>query len=407
MSLLPERASIESLCLSVTSGGTPSRKRDEFWTNGTIPWLKTGELRDRLIFDAEERITELGLTGSSAKLFPPDTVLMAMYGDGKTITSLGIIKNEIATNQACCAMIADPAKCNYRFLYYALMHHRPRLLGLVVAGAQRNLSIGIIKKFEIDVFPIGLQTRIADILSTYDDLIENNRRRIQLLEQSARLLYKEWFVHLRFPGHEHVPVVDRVPEGWERRSLGACARFLSGGTPSKARTEFWQGEVPWVSSGELTAMRVHHTKLSITEEAIAAGSRCVPAKTILAVVRGMSLAKEFRLGLTARTVSFNQDIKALIAEPGVDPLLLFHAIDAQRDTIRDRAGDASHGTKKLSTPVLEGIPILVPQSAVQAAFRRLISSFHGQWDVLYNQNARLEKARDLLLPRLMSGEIPV
>ena len=121
----------------------------------------------------------------------------------------------------------------------------------------------------------------------------------------------------------------------------------------------------------------------------------------------MSLAKEFRIGITARPVAFNQDIKALTSKPDVDPLYLFHAIDAQRNGIRDRAGDSSHGTKKLDTPVLAGIPILVPRATVQTVFRQIVGTLHAQWDVLDIENMRLRAARDLLLPRLMNGEMPV
>ena len=141
-------------------------------------------------------------------------------------------------------------------------------------------------------------------------------------------------------------------------------------------------------------MRVHRTKLNVTPEAVAAGSRLVPPGTILAVVRGMSLAKEFRIGIAAKTVSFNQDLKAIASNPDLDALFLFHAIDAQRNAIRDRAGDASHGTKKLDTPV-------------QALFRQHVSSLHAQWDNLDIQTERLRTARDLLLPRLMNGEVSV
>ena len=154
-------------------------------------------------------------------------------------------------------------------------------------------------------------------------------------------------------------------------------------------------------------MRIRRTTLRITDEAARAGSRLVPPETILVVVRGMSLAKEFRLGLAARTVAFNQDIKALAHEPDVDPLLLFHALDAQRDQIRDKASEASHGTKKLDTPVLSEVPIVVPPQRLQRDFRETVALQHAQWDNLDQQNQQLQAARDLLLPRLMSGAITV
>ena len=107
-------------------------------------------------------------------------------------------------------------------------------------------------------------------------------------------------------------------KGWPLRRLGGCAKFLSGGTPSKARAEFWEGDIPWVSSGEMAQMRIHDTPLRITGEGAEDGSRLVPANTVLAVVRGMSLAKEFRVAITKREVAFNQDLKAFQCKPDVD-----------------------------------------------------------------------------------------
>jgi len=104
-------------------------------------------------------------------------------------------------------------------------------------------------------------------------------------------------------------------------------------------------------------------------------------------------------------MAFNQDLKAIIANAGVDSLLLFHALDAQREQIRDQAADASHGTKKLDTPVLSQVPVLVPPQPLQRMFRDHATMLHAQWDNLEDQSYRLRTARDLLLPRLMTGEI--
>lgn len=155
-----ERVSIESLCLKVTTGGTPSRGEPRYWENGTVPWFKTGELKDWYVDEPEERITEHGLFNSAAKVFPPNTVLMALYGDGRTITSLGLLRGEATTNQACCAMIVDPARCNFLYLFYALKYHRRELLKLVVAGAQRNLSNGIVRGFKVLYRPLGSVTSL-------------------------------------------------------------------------------------------------------------------------------------------------------------------------------------------------------------------------------------------------------
>lgn len=286
-----------------------------------------------------------------------------------------------------------------RFLYYAT-------LGRVVLSAYKGHH-PIFRSQWIPLPPLATQMTIVDTLSHYDTLIANNKRRIELLEHSARLLFKEWFVHLRYPGHEHDKIADGVPEGWARAKLGDCAKFLSGGTPSKARSEFWEGDIPWVSSGELTAMRIHNTSLRVTGEAIEDGSRMVPAETILAVVRGMSLAKEFRIGMTSRPMSFNQDLKAIVPRGDMDSRFLYQALDNQKDQIRDKATDASHGTKKLETPVLSEVPILVPARALRQQFSEQAELIHRQWDLLDQQNARLRSAQDLLLPRLMDGRLTV
>jgi type I restriction enzyme S subunit len=184
---------------------------------------------------------------------------------------------------------------------------------------------------------------------------------------------------------------------WDIRSLGDCAKFLSGGTPRKARTEFWEGDIPWVSSGEMTQNRIYDASLHITPEAAEAGSRVVPENTVLAVVRGMSLAKEFRVSITKREVAFNQDLKAFACKPDVDPEFLFYALFAQREHIRQLATEASHGTKKLETGILARVEIPLPRLPVQQ--RRTVEVARTYDDLIENNRRRirlLEKAAHLL-----------
>lgn len=213
---------IEQCCTRVTSGGTPRRNNLDFYRGGTIPWVKTGELKDRVIDPSAigEWITEEAVRKSSAKVLPVDTVLMAMYGDGQTIGSLGLVRSPVSCNQACCAMIPNPDICDAQFLFYALRYHRAAWIKLAHGGAQRNLSGSIIRERKIAVPILPIQTRIASILGAYDELIEVNRRRIAVLDETARRLFEEWFVHFRYPGHETHKVVKTtdgpLPEGWRR-----------------------------------------------------------------------------------------------------------------------------------------------------------------------------------------------
>ena len=152
-------------------------------------------------------------------------------------------------------------------------------------------------------------------------------------------------------------------------------------------------------------MRVTSTVHRLTRAGADAGTRMVQRTTILAVVRGMSLAKEFRIGLTSQPMTFNQDLKAIVPNEQIDVFCLFHALESERDLIRERAGEASHGTKKLETAVLASLPILIPDPLVQSEFRRLVEPMHDCWDTLTRHTQILAEARDLLLPRLMRGEL--
>ena len=302
----------------------------------------------------------------------------------------------------------DPKQVDSRYILYFFLSRRWR--DVVESNVITGATVDRIPLEKFPSFPVGLprldvQQRIADILSAYDYRIENNRRRMALLEETARQLYREWFVRLRFPGHEHTRVTNGVPDGWKRRPLESCVKFRSGGTPSKQRSEYWEGDIPWVSSGEMTETRMYDTPLHVSQGAAEEGSRLAPAGTILIVVRGMSLAKECRISVVTRDMTFNQDLKALVCEADVDSEFLFHALLALREYIRDLATEASHGTKKLDTAVLERLPILVPQPRLQRRFRESLEALNALRDNLHWQNEKLRAARDLLLPRLMSGEI--
>lgn len=375
---VPERVSIESMCANVTSGGTPSRTEPSFWDEGSIPWFKTGELKDWYVEDAAEKITAKAIAQSSAKIFPPNTLLMAMYGDGKTITSLGILRSEAATNQACCAFIVDPTKTNFLYLFYALMHHRHELLQLVVAGAQRNLSGGIIRKFTVSWFPLAQQNRIADILSTYDTLIENNLRRMALLEESARLLYREWFVRLRFPGYEHTPVVDDVPQGWECKTLGDSIT-LNYGKALKAEIRI-EGDYPVYGSSGIVGT---HEKPLVQGPAIILGRKGNVGSVYWS-------SKSF---YPIDTVYF--------VSPESSSLYLFYALKNMHFISTDVA------VPGLNRDFAYSRPLLHPPVTLLRSFHETVEPIHAQLDKLDETNQKLRTARDLLLPRLMSGELAV
>lgn len=187
-----------------------------------------------------------------------------------------------------------------------------------------------------------------------------------------------------------------MSKAWTKRPLGTCAKFLSGGTPSKSNPDFWSGDIPWVSSGEMTQEHIYDTDLHITEEAARRGSRMVPANTVLVVVRGMSLANEFRISITQRRMAFNQDVKALQCEHDILPTFLFYALRAKRHSIRECATEASHGTKKLEMSVLEEFVLDIPDEITQHRIADILSAYDDLIENNRRRMALLEKAARMI-----------
>ena len=154
---------IKEICSKITSGGTPSRKNNAYYTDGTIHWIKTQELINKNIYTSEELITEEALHSSSAKLLPINTVCLAMYG--ATAGNLGIFKIPAATNQACANMIVNPNKINYLYLFYSLLYNKEKLLNLAIGAAQQNLSLDTISNFEIEVPALNEQQHIVNSIN--------------------------------------------------------------------------------------------------------------------------------------------------------------------------------------------------------------------------------------------------
>lgn len=211
----------------VTSGGTPSRSKSEYW-GGNIPWVTTAEVKSNTIFDTVQKITSAGLENSSAKLFPPDTILMAMYGQGKTrgqISKLGI---EASTNQACAAILLKEGS-EPEFYYLFLQSQYKNIRNLSNSGGQKNLSAGLVKSIFVPVPPLPEQKKIADIISTWDKaietvekLIENSRAQKKALMQqllTGKKRFAEFNVH---SGYKKIRY-GLIPNDWQYAKISDIA----------------------------------------------------------------------------------------------------------------------------------------------------------------------------------------
>lgn len=288
--------------------------------------------------------------------------------------------------------IADP---EFFFNYFRSPIGRSRIRAIVGGAAVKGIRGSDLKLIKVHVPPIDEQIAIRQVVALYDDLITTNQRRIALLEDAARRLYREWFVHLRFPGHESVPVKDGVPEGWAKLPLGDVAEITMGQSPESKYYNTDGDGLPFHQGVSDFGHRfVKHE--TYTKQA----TRIAEAGDILCSVR----APVGRLNFTRDKIAIGRGLSAMRSRTGHQSLL-FYQLDAlfvEEDMIGGGAIFASVGKKELF-----GQLILQPSTSIATTFNRLVSDLDLQIENLDSQNQELAKARDLLLPKLMSGQLDV
>jgi type I restriction enzyme S subunit len=198
---------LKDVCSKICNGGTPARKKKEYWENGTIPWIKTKELCDTIILNSEEKITQEGLDNSAAKLLGPNTVIIAIYAS-PTVGRLGVVGTHAATNQACTALIADESQYSHYHIFYSLLFLRDHLNNLASGSAQQNISKSIIEKQNILLPPKELLDKSTIGFSNIWKLIENNLWEINYLTQLRDSLLPKLM-----SGNLRCGVVKRMLEG--------------------------------------------------------------------------------------------------------------------------------------------------------------------------------------------------
>lgn len=178
---------------------------------------------------------------------------------------------------------------------------------------------------------------------------------------------------------------------WSIRSLGECALWLSGGTPRKSRPEYWGGSIPWISAKSLNSFFIEDSEDRVTALGVENGTRLVPKDTVLFIVRGMSLKTEFRMGITIRPVTFNQDLKALVAQEGVDSKFLAYAIKSMTPTILGLVDEAGHGTGRLATDLLQALQVPLPPIDEQRRIAAVLGALDDKIELNRKMNRTLEE----------------
>jgi len=293
------------------------------------------------------------------------------------------------------------------FIFYLFQSPsiKKRIINYSKGSSQSAITIETLKEIELDFPPIEYQEKIASILSSYDDLIDTNRRRIQLLEEAARLLFREWFVYFRFPGHEKVKIVDGVPEGWKKEHLSKLVSTQYGYTETASQEEigpkFLRGKdinktsyIDWSSVPYCSNKKLDFRKYSLSRGDILIVRMADPGKVGIVEVEIEAIFATYLVRLK-------------VINKSISSYYLFYSLlnDKYQGFI---TGSSTGSTRKsASAKLLVDYYLLIPKKEIIDSFGEQIIPIRKDITILLQQNQKLAQVRDLLLPRLMSGEIEV
>lgn len=302
----------------------------------------------------------------------------------------------------------DEREISRDFLYYALKDKNfyDKANALARGAAQPDLPHSSFCSIELSFPSLSKQHRIATILSRYDSLIDNYQKQIKLLEEAAQRLYKEWFVNLRFPGHENTKIVDGVPEGWEKKKISDVCDTIGGGTPSTKVASYYEGgTIKWVTPTDITrnkSLCLLDTDKKITEEGLKHSSaKMLPAGTILMTSR----ASVGYFGIADFEVCTNQGFISCIPSSKYYQMYLLRNLMNRIEEIRIKAGGSTY--LEISKSVFRNLDIICPSDKILQKFQARANAYYMQEKNLSIQLRLLAESRDRLLPKLLSGEIEV
>lgn len=403
----PQRV-LGPLCLKIGSGVTPRGGDAVYLTEGVTL------IRSQNIYNSE--FHEDGLTCISDE--------QAQRMNGVAVTDGDVLLNITGDSVArCCRAPAKilPARVNQHvaiirpkpreldsdFLSYFLTNPRMQLTMLSLAGSggtRKALTKGMIEKFVVPLPDLNTQRDIAGTLKEYNLLISNNKRRMELLEQSARLLFREWFVDLRYPGREHDKIVDGVPEGWERVKLAEITDIGRGASP-RPINNFMGGTVPWFKIGDATASEspfVFTTVEHVTEDGAKRSVYLEPGALI--VSNSATCGFPCFVGVAG---CIHDGWLYFRSFRRVGKKFLYCFFHFKRNELVNSVGEGST-QKNLNTAAAGRLKLLLPKEDILLQlFEETVEPLFAQIFLLARTNIKLVRGRDLLLPGLMDGRIAV
>lgn len=391
------KRTLQELCLNITDGKHGDCENEE---NSGYYFISCKDIFDGQInYKNARQITKADFEETHKRtMLEVDDILLTNSG---TIGRMAFVTDREATTkttfQKSVAIIKpDKQKVLPRYLYYQLQNCVPQFINSSNGSAQKNLLLSTMRTFQIEIEENReKQEKIANTLSAYDDLIENNQRQIKLLEETAQRLYKEWFVDLRFPGHENTKIVDGVPEGWNEKTLSQVANVIMGQSP---KSEFYNSEKKGLPFHQ--GVGSYGVRFVMDDIYSTSYTRIAEPNSILFSVR----APVGRLNITKNKVVIGRGLAAINQTDGCQSYLYYLL---KNKFFKDNIVGNGSIFASVSKDELLNQKFLIPERNLMMQFEKIVSQMDKQIENLDSKNKKLIEARDRLLSKLMSGEVEV
>jgi len=403
-----KKVKLGDCCLKIGSGSTPKGGSTVYVESGTSLIRSQNVYNLSFDYNGLTHITEDAANKLKGVTIFDDDILLNITGDSVARTC--IVPNDVLparVNQHVAIIRADCKKINSRFLNYYLASPRMQahMLSLAVGkGASRNaMTKQMIENFEVPYPPLEIQYRIATILSRYDSLIENYQKQIKLLEEAAQRLYKEWFVDLHFPGHENTKIVNGVPEGWEKKKVGAIGKVITGKTPSTAKKENYGGKIPFITIPDMhTGIYPTSSQFLSDLGANSQSGKFIPVNSLMVSCIGTAGL----VCITNEECQTNQQINSLVLNDISQLYYLYNTFLSLKEYLNNIGSNGATMTN-VNKSKFESIEILIPPNSISNLYNKAVEPSFRSIKTFSSQIRLLTEARDRLLPKLMSGEIAV
>lgn len=396
---------LSDVVIEFISGGTPSTKDPSLW-DGNIPWTTSAtiDVGDIYLSRAQRNISTKALVNSATNLVPCGSLLVGTrVGVGKAVVN----DLDIAISQDLTGIRLDPTKADSAFVAYQFKTTR---IQDHLAARARGTTIKGISRFDLSSVrlwlpSLGTQLAIVTTLDSIKECIRLRRRELALESERKAALMHHLFTHGTRGEPTKQTEIGEMPQSWCVTRIGDVADLLSGGTPSKDRTDWWQGSIPWVSPKDLKRPRLSDVLDHISEEAADLGSRVAPSGTVFIVVRGMILAKDTPVAMAEVPMAFNQDLKGIVPKPAITGEFLLNALTHRRQSLTQIIGTSAHGTRRIGTGDIEDFLVPQPSLEEQRHIGDILLRCDQKIESLAREDTNLVTLFDAMLDDLMSSRL--